>query len=290
MLATVTVSMWSARKYDRKVTEEVLEQHSAAKDSGRWNKKLLAGDSLTALASLGGQIRKAFYKHTVPWLDDGTRILSTTGYEAFTKEMRSFRDVWDEKVKAFEDAYPAMVAEARVKLNGMFDERDYPSPDRISRKFGFDVTFMPVPEAQDFRASVSDAQAQMIRQSIERATKEVIANAQRDVFERIAEVVQHMVDKLSNYNPDAGKTREAIASGEKKNRFSDSVVENIRDLVGLLPALNVANDSALNAMTARLSAQLCRYDADTLRDDGVLRRMVASQASAIMADVSAFLG
>ncbi|CAM5998721.1 unnamed protein product [Sphagnum balticum] len=45
MLASLRISSWSARKYDKRVTEETNRSHGADSDAGRYNKMLQPGDA-----------------------------------------------------------------------------------------------------------------------------------------------------------------------------------------------------------------------------------------------------
>jgi hypothetical protein len=52
-LVSVNVSQWTARRLDRKVTDEVNRQHNAAKDAGRYNKLLIEAEHLKEKQPLG---------------------------------------------------------------------------------------------------------------------------------------------------------------------------------------------------------------------------------------------
>lgn len=282
MLARLSIGMWTAKKYDRKVTKEINDAKGAAADAGRYNKRLLAKDALSAIATISGQARDTWRARTVPWFDDGSRILSTLGHAAFAEEMRKLREAWDVKVNSFCSAYPTLVEEAEGQLNGLFNAADYPDPSIIHSKFAFEVRFLPVPQADDFRAQVSDDQAKMIRDDIERSINEVMTSAVQHSYERITKVVQHMSERLTEYKPSKGnKPAEGV--------FRDSLVENVRELVGLLPSLNIMNDPHLDEIARRMSRELCRNDASILRDSERIRNEVTASAAAILADVSDYI-
>jgi hypothetical protein len=59
MLTAIHISIWTAVKYDRKVSHEVASQHGAPVSGGRYNKQLLRGAGrLDDLRTLAGQIRQ----------------------------------------------------------------------------------------------------------------------------------------------------------------------------------------------------------------------------------------
>ena len=92
MLAAVHISIWTATKHDRKVSRDVANLHGAQERAGRYNKQLLMGAArLEDLRTLAGQIRQHFYKITLPWSDEGLRLLPSHFYFDLTARMREFK-------------------------------------------------------------------------------------------------------------------------------------------------------------------------------------------------------
>ena len=78
-----------------------------------------------------------------------------------------------------------------------------------------------------------------------------------------------MAERLKAYKP-------AVRKGDTtEGQFRDSLVENVRSLVGLLPAFNLTGDDLLADITARMERDLCSLDASELRDDAKARKAVA---------------
>ena len=283
MLAGVRISVWSARKVDKRVTAETNAYHNATADAGRYNKALLAKDALASVTAAASAARLAHYALTLPWMDDGARILPAAAYKGYADKMRTIRLDFETAVADFIANYDGFVQDARARLNGMFNADEYPAPDEIADKFAFTTRVLPMPDATDFRVDLGDAVADAIRADIARETQIALAAAQKDVWNRIATVVTHMVEKLNGYTP-------ALRPGDKvAGIFRDSLVENIRELVGILPALNLTNDATLASVTVRLERDLCAHDADALRDNDGLRQETADNAAAILAEISDFL-
>ncbi len=127
MLAAVHISIWTAVKHDRKVSRQVADEHGAPETAGRYNKKLLSGAArLDDLRSLAAQIRQSFYKITLPWSDEGYRLLPAHFYFDWTQQMREFEAIFERKVEDFLALYPSYIEQVRPELNGLFREEDYP--------------------------------------------------------------------------------------------------------------------------------------------------------------------
>jgi len=282
MLARLSISQWSARKHDRSVTREVNESHGAAADAGRYNKRLLAREALAAIATIASSARTTHYQLTAPWQDDGARLLSAKLFPEYAKAMQGFRIEFESAVSQFVAGYPDYVNQARVSLNGLFDESDYPNPETIGGKFDFETQLFNVPDARDFRVDLADGQAADIRSQIETATNQALHVAMRDAWQRVADTVGHMSEKLRAYRP-------ATETERAQSTFKDSLVENVRALADLLPGLNIANDPALADVARKLRDGLSIYDAADLRESMNARETIIMRADDVLAQVGGYL-
>jgi hypothetical protein len=282
MIVSLKISQWSGRRFDRKVSGEVTQQHGAASDAGNFNKALLPKDSLAGIASVVGESRTGFAARTLPWLDDGARIMAASAFMPHSTWVRGQQAKFDKAVADFISRYPDHVNDARARLGSMFDTNDYPLPSDLAGKFGMTMLVLPVPSAADFRVAMSENQAASIRADIEARVSEAAASAQRSVYERIAEQLERMADKLAAYKP-------ALRSGDKtEGVFRDSLVENVRDLVNMLPGLNITGDPALIELGGKL-ARLAYHNAETLRSSDSKRLETEAEARRILDSIQGFL-
>lgn len=282
LLVKLSIGAWSARKTDREVTMEVAESHKATSDSGYFRKQLFGKEALNQIIKIAGAARASHYTLTLPWNDDGARIITTESYQEYTKVMKVHRRNFQDAVDEFIENYDKYVKESKQRLGTMFKTEDYPAKELVRGKFTFDVEPAPLPNSRDFRAKVSDAETKAIIRDIERRTKDRLDAAMRDVWERVADVTGKMADKLANYKP-----KEGIRAPE--GIFKDSLVENVRKLAETLPLLNVTNDPKMESLQKELLDQLCAYEADDLRGDAKARAVTAKKAKQIFDKVSRYM-
>jgi len=265
MLAAVHISIWTAIKHDRKVSREVAEQHGAYAGAGRYNKQLLReAERLESLRALSGQIRQYFYKITLPWSDEGYRLLPAHFYFELTTKMREFEQAFARQVEEFLAVYPSYIEQVRPELNGLFREEDYPSTDKLRNKFGVKLEVLPIPSGNDFRVTLSEEEQAIdenVRQSLQKGTE--------DLWTRLKGVVAHMVERLN----------------EPESRFHASLVTNIGELVDLLPRLNVNQDEELNRFAGEIRDRLCGFTARDLKKNDILRAATANDAVQILAEI-----
>jgi hypothetical protein len=270
MLAAVHISIWTAVKHDRKVSRDVADQHRAHQGAGRYNKQLLRGaGKLDELRTLAGQIRQYFYKITLPWSDEGFRLLPSNFYFDLMAKMREFEAAFELDVESFLEVYPHYIEQVRPELNGLFREEDYPAADKLRRKFGVKLEILPIPSGTDFRVQMSAEEQARVSREIDASVRESLMRGTEDLWKRLREVVAHMVDRLN----------------EPESRFHGSLVTNVLDLVEILPRLNVNADADLSRFAERIKQRLCTYSAHDLKKNDLLRITTAADAVNIVAEM-----
>jgi hypothetical protein len=275
MLAVLSVSQWSARKLDKKETVELARKHGIAGDIASVNKDLLPhAASLDAIHKKTGEVRTFFYEQTLAWGIEGTRILLVDNYMEFTQAMRQKLLERERLVHTFMGEYPILRNSARVILNGMYRDEDYPPSSVVERKFAADLKFFPVPDASDWRVSLSGAESQRIRDELAAEITASTGEAMRDAWSRLHEVVTKAAEKLA----------------DPKAIFRDSLVTNALDLCKLLPKLNLTDDPNLEAMRQQVEGALAAHTIETLRQPGATRGETAAKMADIMAKMGGMYG
>jgi hypothetical protein len=254
------------------------------------SRRLFTKEALAKISTASDEARRFHLEQTLPWLQNGARILPSENFFPYSSRMKELKDEWSAAVDEFCTDYDRHVSAARMRLGDLFRAEEYPTKAAVKHAFGFDLGYQKLPEGKDFRIDLGDAITASIRDDIEARLSIATEQAMRDLWSRVHETVAHMVERLNAYKPAVRADKKSGVEGEKAEApFRDSLIENIRGLVDLLPRLNLTGDAQLAAMTERLRAELCTEDADVLRKNDTVRSDVAARAEAILADVSEFL-
>lgn len=272
LLIWLTISTWSARRYDRDVSNKVNADYHAATDAGRYNKFLLPGDakSYKDLVTLAGGIRAAHYEKTLAWSDEGWRLLPTANYMDYTTWFRGLQNDFSKALDAFVADYPQLHNDARVKLGKLYRDEDYPTSIDLRERFSLAVKYSPLPSFGDIRVDLADDQIATIEASINANVQSAVEIAVRDSWQRLYDVVAHINERLA----------------DPKAVFRDSLITNAREICASLERLNVTNDPALESMRARVLSDLTVFDPDVLRDTPQVRATVADKADEILKQMS----
>lgn len=265
MLVTMSVSCWTAQKKDTKVSAEIEASHNA-KNAGRYNKMLVDKAHLDPLTSFAGAVRSYHYKMTLPWLDNGARLLPSKLFMEYSAEIRKLQSDYRALVDKFVNHYDAhLIQDARQRLGTMYDPDDYPPGHKLRDKFGIEIDIAPVPDGQDFRVDVTESERNRIASEITGKVAERQAAAQRDAWVRVREVVSLI---------------EARCSAEK-TCIRESLIDNARDLSRLLPGLNVAAEPLMDDVCGKIVEHLL-VDPERLRKSVTTRKRVAASAREIL--------
>lgn len=155
VLVDLNIAIWTARKNDKRVSEEIDQAKGTKARAGNFHKKLFAGNStLEELQKFVTQVRTYHYNNTLPWSDSGTRLLVMGRFMEYNTKMREFDEQFHTLKDKFLENYNAMVSAAAFTLGELFDREDYPNPDVVAHKFYYKYDFMPVPQSEIGRAHV----------------------------------------------------------------------------------------------------------------------------------------
>ena len=273
MLVSLNIRQWSARKHDKHVSQQVNAQYGSNGDAGRFNKVLATKEALKDIQTAVSAARTFHMEQTLPWGENGERLLPSRNYNDYSRRMRELKADFDQAVDTFITNYPEVIFEAKRTLGGLFRREDYPDPDEVRDKFAFRTVISPVPLADDFRVSLASDEVSAIQKEIEERLAQSNAAATADLWKRLYEVVEHMVERLSD--PDA--------------IFRDSLIGNMVKLTELLPKLNLYDDPRLETMRRRIETSLCNYSPDQLRKDKTVRKQAATDAWDVLTNMAGYM-
>lgn len=269
LLVSVKISQWSGRKQDAIATNTVSAKHNTSLNAGSYTKKLLPkAKELETVNALAQNARKYFHENTLPWMHDGTRIISAKNHFNFAAEIRKLKSEYETAVEKLSDAYPDLKVNAKNQLGNLYDVNEY--PQTIGDRYSFEIIYMPLPDVKDFRTEISDTEKQEFIAQVELTAN----NAMRDAWSRLHEVVKNAAEKLSK--PDA--------------IFRDSLIDNITKIVNTLPLLVISDDKNLENATNEVKQIVSKLRTDNLRANKTDREKAASDLSKIEKSLGAFMG
>jgi hypothetical protein len=271
-LVNLKISQWTARRLDKKATRDVCEIEGTTEAWTKATKSLLSESATKPIAKLANEARLYHYSVTLPWDDNGARILPTAVYLDYVERMNQYKAKFSAMVGALAADYQRLIAEAQGALNGLFNRDDYPADIRC--KYDLRTQVRPIPAGDDLRIDIDSADLARLRTEIEADVSAQVAESVKDLWARLRKVISCAADAL----------------GDKDKVFRDSLITNISDLCAILPKLNITGDARLDAMAQDVWTALASRQPQTLRDNPDLRRRTADSAKAALAKVDTVMG
>ena len=271
LLVELNISVWPASKLDREITDKVNTDASAVKGASQTKKNLFAGTSLRKdISDFAARVRLYHNKHTLPWADKGERMLPTALFMDYKQTINGFEQTFNMMCQNFFIEYPRLVVEAPTNLGSMYKAEDYPELEDVKLKFGFRRAVKPVPEAGDFRLDIPAHDLDEMREEFLKQQDNKLAEAMREPWERLHEMLVGISDKLTD------------VEGDGKKRYHDTLISNPIELCSLLTKLNVTKDPKLEEARRQLEMTMLGADIEDIKEHAPARSELKSKVDEIL--------
>jgi hypothetical protein len=272
MLVELSISCWTARKLDKRVSNQVDAENSTRVRAGNYHKNLLAGtQKLENIVKFAANARAWHAFNTLPWSDKGMRLLPMANFLTYKERLNELDSEYNALVQDFLTAYPDLVSAAAFQLGSLFDRNEYPEVDDIAGKFRFNYVFTPVPTAGDFRIDINEQAKAELEERYQSDFDDRIKGAMKEAWSRLHECLSHVSERLED-NGEEGK----------RKVFRDSLVGNAHELVDMLKILNVTQDAELERARVMLAQTFNGLDPKDLRDSEHVRKDIKTEVDSIL--------
>jgi hypothetical protein len=198
---------------------------------------------------------------TLPYTEDGIRLLKKGQVADFTARMDEFRAEFDDAVANLETCLDELKDEAAKRLGDLYDAGNYPAS--VKEHFGFEWSF-PSIEPPDYLAQLAPAVYQAEQQKIQARLQEAVNLAETAFLTEFKEMIDALHERLTP-GPD----------GVKKV-FRDSAVHNLGEFFQRFKAMHLGSSDDLEKLVADAEALVKGITPQELRDHDLLRQVIAS--------------
>ena len=262
LLVSLCITQWVPWKFDKTATNDVDSLHQA-KESGRFNKRLIPTAEFSDINSAQNKARSYFNLHTQPWGDDGQRLIAATRVMTFSNEIQALRMEYMRAVDKFMAKYPQLQQDARVRPGSLYNPNEFPPEALVQAKFTFAMETFAAPSS-DFRSDIPDEVKANIISSVNKRQEDAVKSCivrVRDQLERIARVC-----------------------GSQKSAVRDSLMDSTTAMVDILGDLNITDDPEIERLRGELRQIV--VPTDTLRRSKHARAQTADRADEILASMA----
>lgn len=296
MLGSLNVSVWEGRKKDKDIEQDVADRAGARSKRATSVHKHLFVDCppLEAIKSLRGEARLWFNKYTLPWDDNGRRLIPTAIYFEIQQEMANYESRFAKLVQTFVQVYSTEISKQAFERGAMFNRDEYPKVEDIADKFCFTINLTPVPMSGDFRVDIGNDALKELNERCEADTQMRVKSAMSGAWERVKEQVEWVLDRMTaamEYDPnaveeikeydDAGNVTKLEIKKKRRPKMYESMLDQGLETCGLLRDLNVTNDPDLEEARRMLEKALVHVDMKSLKESPELQATTKNAMQAI---------
>lgn len=274
MLVEVSVSYWTNAVHDSSVVTDIMKKTKTEEDVHRYKKVLIKPEALAQVKAARVALRAHWWAHTLPWGNAGVRILPSHKFQSFAEKLRELQNDYDNAVRAFVSNYPKMKAEARRRLGSLFNEDDFPSIERIKRKFGCTINYSPIPDAEDFRVDLSEDEKKRLAKEIEKAVADNTRGAMVALIEKLQDVIETLADRMKEDDP----------------AIRESLIGNIKEACEEVASFNIVDDKQVEAFRKAAETLTKGIEVDKLKEDKKARKELASKADEVLKKMAGYIG
>lgn len=264
VLVHLRCTSWSTLRRARILEGEIATEHQAHPNAIRAQKRLLDTPVVAEIRSLLAALRETHYRLTLPWMDDGRRLLPLRFHLRHLDAIQDAETKLDTLRERLRDEYETLLAFDRARLGSLFFRKDYPEAAKLAAAFSIDCRLEPVPNATDLRIDLPEEEIARLRLRIEEQQQLALSAATTHLWSELRGALKPFVERLE----------------DPKGRIRGALLRNLLELCDRLATLNLAGDTDLDAMRGALLADLGSVDLDSVREEPGLRAAVAAQARA----------
>lgn len=256
VVATLSVSMWGGTITDRQEGANVARNKNAKEHRVRVVKRLVDSTDMKALRDASRSLRHYHRLLTLPWNDTGDRLLPIRHIQKYRQTIDKYTAEFSHAIQEFLGKYDVILANCQQELGQLFSHYDFPTRMSMGQLFAVDSLLTPVPESNHFGDTLTGDAVLMatMKQRVDEETTARMKTAMKEPYERVGAAVKHLVAKLK-----------APDSDDKTPIFRDSSIKAIKELVDVLPGLNISGDPDLAAITDSLQSSFLDVTPDMLR-------------------------
>ena len=199
--------------------------------------------------------------------------VQTCALPIYTKTMRGLIADAERAADALEADWHNEVALDMAHLGPLAKAEDYPTS--IRGYYYVTLQFRPVPAESDWRVTISDEDKASMNSAIAAAE----ANAAKHIIRQMLEPMAAAAKRLTEYR------------GQKGERFRDSTILNMVEVVDRMARVNISDDPAITDQINALRSLVSQYanNIDVLKQSQTVRDTARSQIETLMGSMSGLL-
>jgi hypothetical protein len=262
--------MGTQRKLSDAQTKQAADTFEASTDLVTASKKLIDTKNPTyrVLTAIKSQVWSYWRSMTLPFPQNGIRLIKQSDVAQFEQRMREFRDQLQAAAANLQLDYDTLKNAAREKLGSLYNPSDYPA----TLEGVFELTWeYPAVDAPNYLMTFNPELYAQEQDRIQQRFETAVRMAEDAFAEQLQDMIAHLIERLTD-KPD----------GERKI-FRDAAIENFQEFYNNFRHMNVRSNAELENLIRQANDLVSGVDVKELRKDQNrdMRQNLATQMSEV---------
>jgi hypothetical protein len=256
------------RKLSDMQTKQAADTFNAATDLVTASKRLIDTKNATyrTLTALKSQASSYWRSMTLPYPQEGIRLMKQSDVAAFEDKMREFKEQLAAAAANLQLEYESIKDAAREKLGDLFNPGDY--PPTLEGVFDVKWEYPPV-EPPNYLMTFNPELYHQEQSRVQQRFETAVMLAEDAFAEQLQEMISHLIERLTD-EPD----------GTKKT-FKASAIENFQEFYQNFQRMNVRSNAQLEGLIRQANELVSGIDVKDLRKNTGLRQNLTTQMSSV---------
>lgn len=252
------------RKLSDAQTKQAADTFHAATDLVTASKRLIDTKNTTyrVLTTLKSQASAYWRSMTLPYPQEGVRLIKQADIGAFEARMREYKEQLVVAAANLQLEYEAIKVAAREKLGDLYNPNDY--PPSLEGVFDLRWEYPPV-DPPNYLMTFNPELYQQEQQRVQHRFETAVVMAENAFAEQLQDMIAHLIERLTD-EPD----------GTKKT-FKASAIENFKEFYENFRSMNVRSNAQLDNLIERATNIVSGVDVKDLRKNSNLRQNLTQQ-------------
>lgn len=252
------------RKLSDAQTKQAADTFHAATDLVTASKRLIDTKNTTyrVLTTLKSQASAYWRSMTLPYPQEGVRLIKQADIGAFEARMREYKEQLVVAAANLQLEYEALKVAAREKLGDLYNPNDY--PPSLEGVFDLRWEYPPV-EPPNYLMTFNPELYQQEQQRVQHRFEAAVVMAENAFAEQLQDMIAHLIERLTD-EPD----------GTKK-KFQNSAIENFKEFYDNFRQMNIRSNAQLDTLIQRATDIVSGVDVKDLRKNNNLRQNLTQQ-------------
>lgn len=257
------------RKLSDRQMQQAASSFNATTDLVTASKRLFdtKRESYRALTTLKSQASSYWRAMTLPFPQEGVRLIKQSDVAQFEEKMRDFQDRLSAAAATLQLEYEEIKQQAREQLGELYNPEDY--PPSLEHMFSIRWEY-PSIDAPDYLLQYNPDLYEKEQRRVQEKFETAVLMAEDAFAEKLQELVDHLIERLTD------------ADGGTK-RFHKSVIENFQEFYDNFKHMNVRSNQELEALIKQAADITAGVDVKALRNQSTLRQNLTAQMTTVKA-------